>query len=376
MSTTLPELLADPEATVFLVEGEKDADRLASLGLCATTCPGGANKWRPEYADALAGRDVVILPDNDPEGIRHAEAARSGLVGKANRANILMLEELPRKGDVSDWLDVGGTVERLSKLAEEALRQPAMGRALWIFAASSLAHEPVPNRAWHVPGLIPAHTITTLTGDGGTGKSLIALQLAAATALGGRWLGQQVKQGTVLFLTAEDDRAELHRRLVDVVRAAGTNLAELDRLMLLSLAGEDAILALPDTRSGTIAPTSLFTWLDGWIVANSPRLVVLDTLADLFGGQENDRAQARQFIQLLRGIAIRHRTTLLLLAQAREPAQPFRGCRTWTQGADQGRGSVRRERAAGDRGHPGHRRHQPRRNRKCAEPRRRPPWRT
>ena len=55
----LPDLLAKPEATVFLVEGEKDADRLASLGLTATTVPGGAKKWRTNYADALAGREVV-----------------------------------------------------------------------------------------------------------------------------------------------------------------------------------------------------------------------------------------------------------------------------------------------------------------------------
>lgn len=310
----LPELLAAKGAMVFIVEGEKDADRLASLGLCATTCPGGANKWRPEYADPLAGRDVVILPDNDPEGIRHAEAVRSAIAGKAKRAGILRLDGLPHKGDVSDWLDAGGMVERLSGLAEEALGQNAEASGPRTFVASSLAHEPVPERVWHVPGLIPAHTVTTLNGDGGTGKSLIALQLAAATALGGRWLGQEVEQGSALFLTAEDDRAELHRRLVDVARAAGTCLAELGQLMLVSLAGENAILATPDVGSGTIARTPLFTWLDGWIAANRPRLVVLDTLADLFGGQENDRAQARQFVQLLRGIAIRHRTTVLLLA--------------------------------------------------------------
>ena len=70
----LPELVAAaPDVTVFLAEGEKDADRLSSLGLIATTCPGGANNWRSEYTEALSGRKVVILPDNDPAGTERRE---------------------------------------------------------------------------------------------------------------------------------------------------------------------------------------------------------------------------------------------------------------------------------------------------------------
>lgn len=54
--------------TVFLAEGEKDADRLWSLGLPATTCPGGAGKWLQEYNHYLASKRVVTLPDNDNPG--------------------------------------------------------------------------------------------------------------------------------------------------------------------------------------------------------------------------------------------------------------------------------------------------------------------
>ena len=62
----LPELLAaDPETVVYVCEGEKDCDRLASLGIVATTNCGGAGKWRDQYSEPLRGRDVVILPDND-----------------------------------------------------------------------------------------------------------------------------------------------------------------------------------------------------------------------------------------------------------------------------------------------------------------------
>ena len=61
----LPEVLAiDPARTVFVAEGEKDADRLVELGLVATTNPCGTRMgWRPHYSDALSDRHVVILPD-------------------------------------------------------------------------------------------------------------------------------------------------------------------------------------------------------------------------------------------------------------------------------------------------------------------------
>ena len=102
----LPELGA--AQTVYLVEGEKDADRLASLGLTATTAPGGAGRWRPEYSDALAGKAVVILPDNDAPGRKDGFEKASALLGVAE-VKVVELPDLPVKGDVSHWLDAGRT---------------------------------------------------------------------------------------------------------------------------------------------------------------------------------------------------------------------------------------------------------------------------
>jgi hypothetical protein len=105
----LPELLAaDPAALVFYPEGEKDADRLAGLGLVATTHAGGAGKWRPEHAESLRGRHVVVLPDNDPPGRAGARKVAEGLVGVAASVRVLELPGLPEKGDVSDWLAARG----------------------------------------------------------------------------------------------------------------------------------------------------------------------------------------------------------------------------------------------------------------------------
>ena len=76
----LPELVqVDRSRPVYVVEGEKDVDNLLAIGVVATTNPGGAGKWRSEYSAVLADRCVVIIPDNDDAGRRHAEAVARSL---------------------------------------------------------------------------------------------------------------------------------------------------------------------------------------------------------------------------------------------------------------------------------------------------------
>jgi RecA-family ATPase len=180
--------------------------------------------------------------------------------------------------------------------------------------ASSWAKDDPPRREWLIEGLIPNCTVTMLGGDGGTGKSLLALQLAVAAATGGRWIGREVaRPGKVMFLSAEDDRHELHRRLSNICDSDGVGVRDLDRLLIRSLAGEDALLATLDRKTNTLKTTALHDSLDKAMVAG-PSLVVLDTLADLHSGEENHRAHARQFIGMLRGLAIRHNCAVLLLA--------------------------------------------------------------
>lgn len=105
----LPELVAsDRDRPVFVVEGEKDADRLASLGCVATTNPMGAGKWRPEYGEFFDARHVVILADNDEAGRTHATAVARALHARAASLKVVALPGLPEKGDVSAWLDLPG----------------------------------------------------------------------------------------------------------------------------------------------------------------------------------------------------------------------------------------------------------------------------
>jgi putative DNA primase/helicase len=117
----LPELItADPTRTVWIAEGEKDVDRLRLLGEVATCNPMGAGKWFDNYAEPLRDRICRILPDNDEPGRQHAEKIARTLRGKALSVAIVELPGLPDKGDVSDFLDSGGTLEQLIALAKAA----------------------------------------------------------------------------------------------------------------------------------------------------------------------------------------------------------------------------------------------------------------
>jgi len=115
----LPEILeADLGQTVWICEGEKDANNLFDRGLLATTCPMGAGKWGLVDASPLKDRPCIIIPDNDDAGRSHAQQVAASLSGQASVVKILELPDLPEKGDVSDFIDRGGTTEELRQLAD------------------------------------------------------------------------------------------------------------------------------------------------------------------------------------------------------------------------------------------------------------------
>ena len=122
----LPELLAADarNTTVFIVEGEKDVDRLRGMGFVATCNPGGAGKWQAEYNEYFRGRSVVIVVDNDDPGRNHAMGVAHHLRGIPRVLRWLELPDLEEHGDVSDWLDDGGDREQLIHLARRAPQPP------------------------------------------------------------------------------------------------------------------------------------------------------------------------------------------------------------------------------------------------------------
>jgi 5S rRNA maturation endonuclease (ribonuclease M5) len=117
----LPELLvADPKQTIVIVEGEKDVDTLRSIGVVATCNAGGAKKWTAAHAQFLLQRNVATIADNDKSGREHQSVVAESLSGIAKSIRVLELPNLSEKGDVTDWVNAGGTKEALNSIYTKA----------------------------------------------------------------------------------------------------------------------------------------------------------------------------------------------------------------------------------------------------------------
>jgi len=112
----LPELLKE-EGTIYFVEGEKDASKLWEWGQVATTSPGGANNWKPEYANYLSGKRVVVIPDKDEAGFNYARQVIKSLQGKAREVKCIILPGDNVK-DFSDWI-IDNDISRLPLLEND-----------------------------------------------------------------------------------------------------------------------------------------------------------------------------------------------------------------------------------------------------------------
>jgi RecA-family ATPase len=197
---------------------------------------------------------------------------------------------------------------------EEVLRR-AQGNAQGplIISAATLEGKVAPPREWAVNGMIPHRNVTYFGGEGAAGKSTILQHLAASATLGRPWLGNGVRRGPVLYVNAEDDLDEMHRRMEDIARSMDVSLDRFEHLHLWSLAGEDAVQATADERN-VIHPTARFRELERRVASIRPVIVGLDPLIALFPVKENDRAQVRGCVSLLRRLAIKYDTAVVLAA--------------------------------------------------------------
>ncbi len=107
--------MVNEASTIYIVEGEKDADALIELNLAATTTCMGAGSWLESFTPYMQDKTVVILPDNDDPGREHAELVASQVKKVAKSIQIVELPGLPPKGDVSDWFEAGHGKEDLLK---------------------------------------------------------------------------------------------------------------------------------------------------------------------------------------------------------------------------------------------------------------------
>jgi RecA-family ATPase len=285
----------DVAATWFAAHEDITAPNIRAVGMCG-------QRW---HKAAETFRGATFFADADSLGrARDAAASCGGWI----------VDPAPHK-DANDLLLVEGPAALWQRIAHPAKAEAApepTGPAF--IRVSDLALRPVPAREWLVDDLVPGSTVTTISGDGGVGKSLLALQLAICTSLGLPWAGRAIETVPAIFLTAEDDEGEVLRRITDIAALIDTDPREIGGLEVLSLAGHDAIMSAWSRLSNTMAATPLFEQVEQRIRDTGARLAIFDTLADLHSGQENDRAHARQVIGQFRGLAIRNSCAVILLA--------------------------------------------------------------
>jgi AAA domain/Toprim-like len=294
-----PDLAADKIAPVYLCEGEKDADRVASLDLVATTISGGKH-MSDTILEALRDRDVIILQDNDEAGRKLAADRADKLRGVARSVRAVQLPGLPHKGDVSDWLDANHTKDELVTFANA---QPIddLGQDAYQVPDEAV----LPQREYLYGQHLMRKMVSVTAGAGGTGKSAMKIAKALAMASGKPLLGDEVSRPLrVLLMNLEDDRARMDERIVAAMKHYGLRNSDLgDRLFVIAK-GEFKMKITSPSAPGTVKRNeAVIDYLIKYLRDHAIDVFMFDPLRKMHTVSENDNVMMGEVIEILEGIS-------------------------------------------------------------------------
>jgi RecA-family ATPase len=215
--------------------------------------------------------------------------------------------------------------EDLAAVTAEATGLQLIDLAAWATMEAS-------PKAFALTGYIPEREVTLLSGVGGSNKSGFGQQLSTCFAAGIPMLGVPTAGGGAsLYLTAEDDERELHWRHVHIVQALRVDTPSLlvGRLHMTSIRGELENQLASFGVDGRMLLTSAFQNLRRSIAAERPKLVVLDNVAHLFAGNENDRVQVTQFVNALYSLCNEFGCAIVLIAHPNKSGDDYSGSTAW-----------------------------------------------
>lgn len=307
---------------VYLVEGVGQAwaahQATRKPALC---CFGWGNVQKVAKAvlDAFPGASVAIIPDVGKEDDAREVASKTG-------ARVITLPaDLGKNGDINDLHRRDG----LQAVAELLAGQAEAADDFHWASLADLNRNPPPAREWVIEGWIPRGTVTTMFGAGGVGKSLLVQQLATCVNNGVRALNANVTPGPVIALLAEDDNDEVRRRQGWILKMLGRSPeASCDGLYIEGRAGCDNALML-STPAGLVQ-TALLEKIRQACRRLAPVLLILDNIAQLFGGKENDRFEVTSFLNVLSGLAREFNVAVLLLGHvAKAIDSEYSGSTAW-----------------------------------------------
>lgn len=183
-----------------------------------------------------------------------------------------------------------------------------------IVYATSLQGVPVQPREWIVQDWLPVGCATINYGPGGDGKTLLAQQLLTSCATGLPWIGLATMQCRGFALFCEDDEKEVHRRQDRINAHHGIDFDALGNLSWMSGAGFDDNTLMRFLHDGSPVRTDLFNFIVKHAKEFGARLLLVDTAADAFGGNEVDRGQVRNFMGAMNRIAMQINGAVLVNA--------------------------------------------------------------
>lgn len=180
---------------------------------------------------------------------------------------------------------------------EVATSTTALTPIHWINPMEWEGKEPK-EREWEVEGWIPKGEVSLLYGDGGIGKTLLAHQYAICAAAGLNWLDQPTRKAKVMCFFCEDSEDELHRRQKDICRELFIGADQVaDNLRIASRKYMDNIYTLWDRNTGAMKKQAVFEQLKKDALEFGANVIIVDTIADTFGGSEIDRGQVNAYIK-------------------------------------------------------------------------------
>ncbi len=241
------------------------------------------------YLAELAGSAVTIINAGEYGRLIYETAVRRELIAAVE-------EIADRAYDGRTDEPVGTVVADAHRwIADLCARTDARSLVADLIDPCALDGQPVPERRWLVPDWLPWGHVTALYGDGGTGKSLLAQTLMTAAATGRPWLGLPVEPVRCLGLFCEDPPDELWRRQDAINNQLGVSFADLASVRWFARVGHDNALMTFDPRGAPVL-TPLFFEVAALAKKDGAELVVVDTAADTFGGNENIRAQVHRYV--------------------------------------------------------------------------------
>ena len=224
------------------------------------------------------------------------------------------------------WLDTNAEPDEPPGYAVEfSTTQPERKPLDW----KALHFQTPPERDWVIPHWLGCGYVTLLAGPGGVGKSLLAQQIASHIATGTPFIEPIPKARKVLVWAGEDDHDEVWRRQMNIAEVMGKDLTAYDDLIIESFAGRSCTLV--ETVFGTIQPTKLIDELAEQVADYGAEVIVLDNIARLFGGNENERHHVTTFVNLVAGACNRYRPTAIVLLghPAKSEGSEWAGSTAW-----------------------------------------------